>query len=110
VSPPLSAKALILNLFKMNSVFFIKTTKNGTLVSDQKFVASTKRSESETKIHGFKNVWTGRKSGGGGKLGLIAATPDKPFAQGAELEGFRFTDDVCVSDDRGTIYWVDPIV
>ena len=91
MSPPLNAKALILNLFKMNSVFFIKTTKNGTLVSDQKFVASTKRSESETKIHGFKNVWTGRKSGGGGKLGLIAATPDKPFAQGAELEGFRFT-------------------
>lgn len=88
------------------SVFFIKTTKKGTLVSDTKFVASTKE---RTKIHGFKNVWTGRKSSAG-KLGLIAATPDKPFAQGDKLEGFRFTNDVCASDDRGTIYWVDPIL
>jgi hypothetical protein len=92
------------------SVFFIKTTKNGTLVSDEKFVASIARKDSEKSIHGFVNVWTGRRSGGGGKLGLIAGKPNKPVAQGAELEGFRFTDDVCVSDDRGTIFWVDPIV
>jgi len=92
------------------SVFFIKTTKNGTLVSDTKFVPSKKRAESSSKMHGFKNVWTGRGTGSSGQLGLIAATPDKPFKAGDKLDGFQFTNDVCVSDDRGTIYWVDPIV
>lgn len=92
-------------------VFFIKTTLNGTLVSDKTFNGSTKRSESETSIHGFKNVWTGRGKGGNGRLGLIAGKPNKALKQGAELPGFQFSDDVCVSDPKkGTIYWVDPIL
>ena len=92
-------------------VYFIKTTENGTLVSDKVFNGSTKRSESESSMHGFKNVWTGRGKGGNGKLGLIAGKPNKPIAQGAKLKGFEFSDDICVSDpEKGTIYWVDPII
>jgi hypothetical protein len=92
------------------AVYFVKLTKNGTLVADSEFTASKKRSESNVNIHGFKNVWTGRGSGNG-KLGLIAGKPNKPLAQGVKLKGFVFTDDVCVSDPKkGTIYWVDPIL
>jgi len=92
-------------------VFFIKLTKNGTLVADKKFNASTGGSASRTEIHGFKNVWTGRGKGGNGRLGLIVGKPKTAKKPGAVLEGFEFSDDICVSDpEKGTIYWVDPIL